>query len=137
MADDGAGAEIPTRDGARPLNDGAAARGGAPPVRTVSARDLAGWLAERRDLILVDVREPAERAIVDIPGAVGIPLRELLENPRAQLPTDRPVVLYCRSGVRSERAGLALLASGHPDVAHLAGGILAWANEVDPSLPRY
>lgn len=140
MRDDGAGkAEMVAHDGAGRLHDGGATQGtaGRPPVRTVSARQLAGWLAERRDLILVDVREPAERAIVDIPEAVGIPLLELLDSPRAKLPTDRPVVLYCRSGVRSERAALALLASGHPDVAHLAGGVLAWADEVDPSLPRY
>ena len=137
MAHDDAGVEGPTADAARRLHDGAAAEGGAPRVRTVSARDLAGWLAEGRDFVLVDVREPGEWAIVGIPGAVGIPLRDLLDDPRAQLPDDRPVVLYCRSGVRSERAGLALLASGHPDVAHLAGGVLAWADEVDPSLPRY
>ena len=140
MVDDGARTqEVPALDGAERLHDGAAQQGteGPPRVRTVSARDLAGWLAEGRDFVLVDVREPAERAIVDIPGAVGIPLRELLDDPRAQLPTDRPVVLYCRSGVRSERAGLALLASGQPDVAHLAGGVLAWVDEVDPSLPRY
>jgi adenylyltransferase/sulfurtransferase len=145
MVDDGARTrEVPARDGAGGRHEGTAPRGaaqqgkaGPPRVRTVSARDLAGWLAERLDLVLVDVREPAERAIVDIPGAVGIPLQELLDNPRARLTTDRPVVLYCRSGVRSERAGLALLASGHPDVAHLAGGVLAWVDEVDPSLPRY
>jgi adenylyltransferase/sulfurtransferase len=138
MVDDGSGAATPAREDAGRRDDG-------PPVtawpvdrvRTVSARDLAGWLADGREMILVDVREPAERAIVDIPGAVGIPLRELLDDPRAHLPTDRPVVLYCRSGVRSERAGLALLASGHPDVAHLAGGVLAWVDEVDPSLSRY
>jgi adenylyltransferase/sulfurtransferase len=150
MVDDGARTrEVPAPDGAGGRHEDTAPRGAAPQgaaqqgkagpprVRTVSARDLAGWLAERRDLVLVDVREPAERAIVDIPGAVGIPLQELLDNPRARLTTDRPVVLYCRSGVRSERAGLALLASGHPDVAHLAGGVLAWVDEVDPSLPRY
>ena len=110
-------------------------------VRTVSPRDLARRLAGRGpadDFTLVDVREPNERDIVTIPGAVGVPLGTLLDGRGGELvPRDRPVVLYCRSGVRSEKAARVLLASGHPDVAHLAGGVLAWVDQVDPSLPRY
>jgi sulfur-carrier protein adenylyltransferase/sulfurtransferase len=53
------------------------------------------------------------------------------------IPFDRPVVLHCRSGARSATALQLLRAAGHPDARHLAGGVLAWVDEVDPSLPRY
>ncbi|MBC7290188.1 MAG: ThiF family adenylyltransferase [Actinotalea sp.] len=111
-------------------------------VRRVGARDLAARLAARDaggpDLQLVDVREPAERAIVAIPGAEPVPLAGLLDGSALdRVRRDVPVVLHCRSGVRSEQAGLALLAAGWRDVEHLAGGVLAWVDEVDPSQARY
>jgi adenylyltransferase/sulfurtransferase len=108
----------------------------------VSATELAALLARRErgesDLVLVDVREPGERAIVSIPGAVVVPMAQF-ESGEAftSIPFDRPVVLHCRSGVRSATALNRLRAAGHPDARHLAGGVLAWVDEVDPSLPRY
>jgi len=52
------------------------------------------------------------------------------------VPADRPVVVYCRSGARSARAAAYLASAGYR-AANLAGGVLAWADDVDPHLPRY
>jgi molybdopterin/thiamine biosynthesis adenylyltransferase/rhodanese-related sulfurtransferase len=108
----------------------------------VSARELADLLERREhgdgDLLLVDVREPGERAIVSIPGAVVVPMAEF-ESGRAfdVIPFDQPVVLHCRSGARSATALQLLRGAGHPDARHLAGGVLAWVEQVDPTLPTY
>lgn len=121
---------------------------GSAPVQTsgpddaVSAVQLAALLAARdrgaTDLVLVDVREPGERAIVAIPGALAVP-RAQFDTGEAfdQIPFDRPVVLHCRSGARSAAALALLRAAGHRDARHLDGGVLAWIEQVDPSLPTY
>jgi len=84
------------------------------------------------------VRQPAERSIVTIPGAHGVPLGAILDGSAlGDIPTELPVVLYCRSGARSEQAARALLATGYTNVSHLDGGILAWVDRVAPELPRY
>ena len=106
------------------------------------AKELADLLDARErgqaDVVLVDVREPGERAIVSIPGAVAVPRAAFDDGEAfAELPFDRPVVLHCRSGVRSATALELLLAAGHPDARHLEGGVLAWVEQVDPSLPTY
>lgn len=104
-------------------------------LREVTPHELARLLADDA-VTLLDVREPAERTIVMIPGAdLPIPLGELPARV-GEVPADRPVVVYCRSGVRSATAGRYLAGLGY-DVANLAGGVLAWAADVDPSLPRY
>jgi adenylyltransferase/sulfurtransferase len=96
-----------------------------------NAADGAAWQ-------LVDVREPGERAIVTISGASAVPLATILDGSGLDaIPRDRQVILYCRSGVRSEQAAASLLAAGYRDVAHLSGGILSWIDEVEPSLTRY
>lgn len=104
-------------------------------LREVTPRELVRLLADGA-VTLLDVREPAERTIVTIPGAdLPIPLGELAARV-GEVPADRPVVVYCRSGVRSATAGRYLAGLGY-DIANLAGGVLAWAADVDPSLPRY
>jgi adenylyltransferase/sulfurtransferase len=113
-----------------------------PVVATLTALQLKDRLAERAasgaQWLLVDVREPGERAIVTIPGAVAVPLGTILDGSGlGSIPRDRPIVLYCRSGVRSEQAALSLLAAGYGEVSHLAGGVLAWITDVDPELTRY
>jgi sulfur-carrier protein adenylyltransferase/sulfurtransferase len=111
-------------------------------VPVVTARELAGLLDARargeNDVVLVDVREPGERAIVSIPGSVAV-ARGRFDTGDAfsDIPFDRPVVLHCRSGARSESALRLLRAAGHPDVRHLEGGVLAWVEHVDPGLPTY
>ncbi|EYR63300.1 molybdopterin biosynthesis-like protein MoeZ [Actinotalea ferrariae CF5-4] len=115
----------------------ASAVGSAGPaaVPTVTARELGRRLD---DVLLVDVREPGERLIASIDGAVHVPLAAILDGSGLSvIPRERPVVLHCRSGVRSEQAARALLAAGYDDVVHLAGGILAWATDQDPSMATY
>lgn len=88
--------------------------------------------------LLVDVREPWEWVVGNLGrwGAVLIPYGELEER-RESLPRDRCLVLYCHVGVRSALAAARLRTWGFADVAHLRGGYLAWAAEVEPWLPRY
>ena len=123
-------ADYETFCGLPPTDDG---------LPVVLAHELAAWLDDpARDVVLVDVREPGERAIVSIPGAVVVP-RVQFDSAEAfsRIPFDRPVVLYCKSGVRSATALRLLLDAGHSDARHLQGGVLAWVAEVDPSLPTY
>ncbi|MCU1430959.1 MAG: UBA/THIF-type binding protein [Actinotalea sp.] len=119
-----------------------------PPVRavpTMSARHLAELLAARaagtRDLVVLDVREPAEHSLVAVPGSRLLPLADLLaaldDGGVDDLPRDAPVVVLCRTGTRSDQAARALQAAGYADVVNLDGGVLAWVDDVDPSLARY
>ncbi|QGN58108.1 molybdopterin-synthase adenylyltransferase MoeB [Nostocoides sp. HKS02] len=108
----------------------------------VTAVELASMLAARdrgeAEFELVDVREPGEREVVSIPGARAIHLEEFRSGAAAAaLPRGIPVVLHCKSGVRSAEAAGLLAATGRQDVSNLAGGVLAWVRDVDPSLPTY
>ncbi|GAA3459645.1 adenylyltransferase/sulfurtransferase MoeZ [Saccharothrix longispora] len=90
------------------------------------------------DFLLVDVREPHEYEIVRIPGSVLIPKDRILSGVAfAELPQDKQVVLHCKSGARSAEALAALHRAGFSDAVHVGGGVLAWAREIDPSLPTY
>ena len=105
---------------------------------TITAKELKAKIDSGEDFLLVDVREPAEYEIVSIPGAVLIPKGDILSGVAlAQLPQDKPIVLHCKSGVRSAEALAALKAAGFGDAVHVQGGVLAWINQVDPSLPTY
>jgi molybdopterin/thiamine biosynthesis adenylyltransferase/rhodanese-related sulfurtransferase len=109
-------------------------------VTAIAARDLAAWLAapEAGRPVLVDVREPAEHRIVAIPGSRLIPLGRLRDGSAiGELPRDRPIVLICRTGARSAQGLQILRSAGLADLRHLDGGILAWVDEVDTTLPRY
>ena len=116
-----------------------AAAGAAVPV--ISARELADLLPGQGDssgVLLVDVRGRDERAIASIPGARAIHLDEFRSGEAVlRIPFDQPVVIHCKSGSRSEEASRILIAAGHPDVRNLAGGVLAWVRDVDPSQPTY
>jgi len=112
---------------------------------SISASALAGMLRARAagaaDFVLVDVREPHERDIVAIPGAVGIPVGRFRSGEAVAevdaLAAGRAVVLHCKSGARSAEALAVLRGAGLADAVHLAGGVLAWVRDVDPSLPAY
>jgi len=112
------------------------------PLPTIGPRALAARLAARErgedDLDLVDVREPAEHTLVAIPGSRLVPQGRFADDEAFdELPRDRDVVLYCRSGVRSADVLRLAREHGMSRVSHLEGGVLAWADMVDPSLPRY
>ncbi len=88
------------------------------------------------DLQLVDVREPVEWAIGQLPGSILIALGDL--GARAEeLDPERPVVCICHHGVRSLRAAGLLVGRGFTDVRDLAGGLERWSRDVDPEFPRY
>jgi adenylyltransferase/sulfurtransferase len=84
----------------------------------------------------LDVREPHEHAIADLPDSVKIPLGTLQQR-FLELPSDQELVVYCRSGARSAHAVGFLRARGYDKAKNLAGGILAWQERIDPSLKRY
>ncbi len=105
---------------------------------TITAAELKEMFDAGKEFYLVDVREQAEYEIVRIPGSVLIPKGEILNGSAlATLPQDRQIVLHCKSGVRSAEALAALKAAGFKDSVHVQGGVLAWVNTVDPSLPTY
>lgn len=104
----------------------------------VSPRELRDRLEGGEPPFLLDVREPYEWAIGNLEdrGAVLVPMGELSRR-LDELPRDRPLVVYCHVGVRSAMVVASLRSRGFRDAANLRGGYLAWADEVDPSLPRY
>jgi adenylyltransferase/sulfurtransferase len=91
-----------------------------------------------KDFALVDVREPNEFEIVSIPGATLLPKDEILSGRAlATLPQNKPIVLYCKGGVRSAEALAALKNAGFSDAMHVQGGVTAWATRIDKGLPVY
>ncbi|MET7417903.1 adenylyltransferase/sulfurtransferase MoeZ [Dactylosporangium sp. NPDC005555] len=105
---------------------------------TITAAELKDWQDSGKPIDLIDVREPAEWEIVRVPGARLVPKGEILNgNALADLPQDRQIVLYCKSGVRSAEALAAVKAAGFKDAVHVQGGVVSWVKTVDPSLPVY
>src|SRR5215207_11319013 len=109
---------------------------------TISVRTLAEWLTDRergdRDFMLVDVREPNEYEINRIPGAVLIPKGEFLTGDALEkLPSDKQVILHCKTGARSAEALAVVKGAGYADAVHVGGGVSAWVNQIDPSQPSY
>ncbi len=85
---------------------------------------------------LIDVREPYEYAIARIPRAKLVPLGQVAER-ASEFDRDKEIVLHCRSGKRSADALNQLREKGFTRLKNLRGGILAWSDEVDPSVPKY
>lgn len=86
--------------------------------------------------VLLDVREPDERETARIEPSIHIPMNEV-PNRLAEVPRDRPVVVYCHHGSRSAMVAGYLEGEGYDKVANLTGGIDRWSARVDPSVPRY
>jgi rhodanese-related sulfurtransferase len=105
---------------------------------TITATELKGMLDRGDNIFLVDVREPNEYEIVSIPGATLIPKDQFLTGAALEkLPQDKRIVLHCKSGARSAEALAVVKNAGFSDAVHVGGGVLAWVNQVDPSLPTY
>ncbi len=105
---------------------------------TITAQELKDMIDAGKDFALIDVREPAEYEIVQIPGSVLIPKGDILSGEAlSRLPQDKPIVLHCKSGVRSAEALAAIKQAGFKDAVHVQGGVIAWVNQIDPSLPSY
>jgi sulfur-carrier protein adenylyltransferase/sulfurtransferase len=103
---------------------------------TITAAELAAMQQRGDDFLLVDVREPAEWDIVRIPGATLIPKGDLPSR-LAELPQNKPIVAYCKSGVRSAEALALLKNAGFADAKHVQGGVTAWTTQVDKEQPLY
>lgn len=105
-------------------------------VAGISPRQLADLLAQNTDLLLLDVRQDYERQIVDIAGSVHIANSEVLDG-SVQVPRDKPIVVFCKAGPRSEVVAEYLRDHGYSDVDVLAGGVLAWVEQIDHSGTLY
>jgi sulfur-carrier protein adenylyltransferase/sulfurtransferase len=110
----------------------------APPVPSISARELHARLSAGERFTLLDVREPHEWEIANLAeyGARLIPLADVAESV-PELDLSAPIVVHCRSGARSAKAVRTLAAAGARQVWNLDGGILAWSDSVDPGKARY
>ncbi|SDH77772.1 adenylyltransferase and sulfurtransferase [Rhodococcus triatomae] len=105
---------------------------------TITATELRDLIDSGTPIELVDVREPVEWDIVRVPGAVLIPKDRILSGEAlAELPQNRQIVLYCKTGIRSAEALAAIKRAGFADAVHVQGGVISWARQVDPSLPVY
>jgi sulfur-carrier protein adenylyltransferase/sulfurtransferase len=105
---------------------------------TITATELKQMLDRDENIFLIDVREPNEYEIVSIPGATLIPKGEFLSGAALErMPQDRRIVLHCKSGQRSAEVLAVVKDAGFSDAVHVGGGVLAWINQVDPSLPAY
>ena len=109
----------------------------APPttVPEMTPRELKSRLDKGDDIYILDVREPHEYQICNIGGHL-IPLGDLSSRVN-ELDSSREIVAHCRSGKRSAEASEFLRKAGFRKIWNLKGGILAWSDEVDPSVPKY
>jgi molybdopterin/thiamine biosynthesis adenylyltransferase/rhodanese-related sulfurtransferase len=105
-------------------------------ISEIEPADLAKRIQRGDDFQLIDVREEWEWQIARLPGARLIPLGQLASQIES-LDPDREAVIYCKSGVRSLHAAYELEDAGFSRVANLAGGILRWSRDVDPTVARY
>ena len=105
---------------------------------TITVKQLKEWLDADEKIQLIDVREPNEYEIVNIPGATLIPKGEfLMGSALEKLDSTKRIVLHCKSGVRSAEALAVVHAAGYKDAVHVGGGVLAWVNQIEPEKPSY
>jgi len=106
-------------------------------IPEITATELKQRLDSGEDIQIIDVREPDEVAIAKIPDSIHIPLAQVLGR-ATEIDPNRAAVVHCKMGGRSAKAIDALKRSGFPgNLINLRGGITAWSNEVDPSVPKY
>jgi adenylyltransferase/sulfurtransferase len=106
-----------------------------PKIPTISVEELKQRKDAGEDVFVLDVREPHEYQICNINGYL-IPLNDLPKRV-SELDSSREIVAHCRSGVRSAKAVEFLRQAGFTKVRNLMGGILAWAEKIDPTMPKY
>lgn len=105
-------------------------------IDEVTAKELKEELDQGQDPYILDVRNPVEYEISRIEGSHLIPLDQLL-NRLHELDSARDIVAHCRTGARSAKAIEILQEAGFRKLRNLKGGVLAWADEVDPTMPKY
>jgi sulfur-carrier protein adenylyltransferase/sulfurtransferase len=109
---------------------------------TISVKQLNDWIKLKengeKDFMLIDVREPNEYEINQIPGSVLIPKAEFQTGAALEkLPQDKQLVFHCKSGVRSAEVLAIAKGAGFSDAVHVGGGVVAWVDQIDPSQPSY
>jgi adenylyltransferase/sulfurtransferase len=104
-------------------------------IPQISVKELKHRIDAGEDIFLLDVREPYEYQIAQIGGKL-IPQNDVPQR-LAEIPRDREIIIHCRSGARSQKIAEFLKQSGYPQVANVAGGILAWSDEIDPRVQKY
>jgi adenylyltransferase/sulfurtransferase len=113
---------------------------GPPPaamgLAEITVEDLKARMDRGDHVFILDVRNPEEFQIGRIPTSVLLPLPQLAQR-YSELPRDREMVVHCKSGMRSAKAIQFLRQQGFERMKNLKGGILAWADRIDPSVPKY
>jgi molybdopterin/thiamine biosynthesis adenylyltransferase/rhodanese-related sulfurtransferase/molybdopterin converting factor small subunit len=102
----------------------------------IDVKEVKAKLDRGDDFVLIDVREPHEYQICNIPAAKLIPLGQVAQRV-AELDPNADIVIHCKSGIRSAKACGILRQAGFQHVRNMKGGILAWSDQVDPSVPKY
>lgn len=106
-------------------------------MQEITVTELKKQLDSGADIQLIDVREPDEYAFASIDGAKLIPLGEIIKR-MDELDQSREAVIHCKMGGRSARAIEAMQRSGYTgSLTNLVGGITAWSNEIDSTVPKY
>jgi rhodanese-related sulfurtransferase len=106
-------------------------------MQEMTATELKEKLDRGEDIQIIDVREPNEYEIARIPNSTHIPLGQVLGR-MSEIDSSRETVVHCKMGGRSAKAIEALTRAGFPGkLTNLKGGITAWSNDVDPSVPKY
>lgn len=106
------------------------------PVEQLTAKELQQKIQHGEELFLLDVREPYEYRVARIEGSVSLPMAQV-PNRLDELPANRPIVVICHHGMRSQRVADYLAHHDFEIIYNLYGGIDAWSREVDASVPRY
>ncbi|MCS6849961.1 MAG: rhodanese-like domain-containing protein [Gemmataceae bacterium] len=102
----------------------------------ITVEELKAKLDRKENIVILDVRNPPEREICRLEGSILIPLPELPQR-LGELDPNAEIVVHCRSGGRSLKATQYLREQGFSNVRNLKGGILAWATQIDPTMPKY
>ncbi len=106
-------------------------------MKEISVKELKAKMDADENIELIDVRQPNEYEFARIEGAKLIPLAEIIDR-KDEIDQSKEVYIHCKSGGRSARAIQALAASGvTADMYNVVGGITAWSNEIDPTVPKY
>jgi sulfur-carrier protein adenylyltransferase/sulfurtransferase len=104
-------------------------------IPQITVQELKQRLDAGEDIFILEVREPFEYQIANIGGTL-IPLNQVPHR-LSEIDRTREIVVQCRSGARSQHIAEFLSQSGYPNVKNLAGGILAWADHIDPNVQKY
>lgn len=102
----------------------------------IGVAELDAWRKGDRDVTVLDVREDWEVATVSLPGTVNIPMQQVPQRVN-ELPRDKPLVVMCHHGGRSRQVTGWLRQNGFAQATNLAGGIHAWAEQIEPGMATY